>query len=395
MLTVKNLLSEDDCKFNPPPFIFKRCPLAAVHNAQILQRFDYDLDRIICKQHPSQISYGLEFRSSLALDPLLKDHPLWDHLKSILDNGALFPLEKISDEDRSKDLKFHLERGNHKSLSKYLTFIEPIITEDVEKGFALPLPLEIIDRLKQITLAPLGCHRQTTINESGTIIPKYRLTHDQSFPGPSGLSVNSRVNRNLLPPIMYSFVLSRIIHYIANTKSLYPTTKIFLCKIDIDAAYRHCSMASTTSLESMTVFDGLLLVALRLTFGGSPCPNLWSVISETIVDVGNVILRNPFWDHKQLFDPISNQIEKPLSLPDDEPFHTVKDLSVVLPRNDSGYIDIYIDDNIGVTPDIGNNTLRLSRAIPLAIRTLSRPINSSDILPRKDIISMKKYSAEG
>jgi hypothetical protein len=113
------------------------------------------------------------------------------------------------------------------------------------------------------------------------------------------------------------------------------------------------------------------------------------------VDVGNVILRNPFWDHKQLFDPISNQIEKPLSLPDDEPFHTAKDLSVVLPRNDSGYVDIYIDNNIGITPDIGDNTLRLSRAIPLAIRTLSRPINSSDILPHKDIISMKKYSAEG
>jgi len=166
---------------------------------------------------------------------------------------------------------------------------------------------------------------------------------------------------------MYSFVLSILIHYIINTRSLYPTLKIFLCKIDIDAAYRRCSMASTTSLESMTVFDGLLLVALRLTFRGLPCPNPWSVVSKTIVDVGNVILHNPFWGHEQLFDPISNQIEKPLSLPDDEPFHTAKDLSVVIPRNDSGYINIYIDDNIGVTPDIGDNTLRLSRAIPLAI----------------------------
>jgi len=275
-------------------------------------------------------------------------------------------------------------------LSKYWTFIKPVITEDVERGFALPLPVEIINCLKQTSLAPLGCHKQTTINESGTIVPKYRLTHDQSFPGPSGLSVNSRVNKNLLPPIMYSFVLSRIIHYIVNTRSIHPTMKIFLCKIDINAAYCRCSMASTTSLESMTVFDRLLLVALRITFGGSPCPNLWSVISETIVDVGNVILRNPFWDHEHLFDPISNQIENPLSLPDDEPFHTAKDLSVVLPRNDSGYININIDDNIGVTPDISDNTLRLSRAIPLAIRTLSRPINSSDILPRKDIIPYEK-----
>lgn len=59
------------------------------------------------------------------------------------------------------------------------------------------------------------------------------------------------------------------------------------------------------------------------------------------------------------------------------------------------YIDIYIDDTIGVTPDLNNNTLRMNRVIPLAIRTLACPVNPSDMIPRKDIISMKKYAAEG
>ena len=199
----------------------------------------------------------------------------------------------------------------------------------------------------------------------------------------------------MLPPIMYSHVLSRIIHYIVNTRLRHPKTKIFLSKIDLDAAYRRCSMSSRTSLESITIYDGLLLVALHLTFGGSPCPSLWGVISETIADVGNAILSNPYWDHNEMFDPISELIESPRSLPEDIPFKKARSLLVDLPPNDIGYIDIYIDDNIGVTPDIGNNSTRLARAIPLAIRTMTRPIDPTDVIPRNDIISLKKLKAEG
>jgi hypothetical protein len=154
-------------------------------------------------------------------------------------------------------------------------------------------------------------------------------------------------------------------------------------------------MASDTSYESLTLYGGLLLVALRLTFGGAPCPNLWSVISETIADIANVILRNPFWDYINLFDPLSDSIEEPAPLSKDVPFHRAKDLAVSLPKNQDGYIDIYIDDFLGVTPDVGDNVLKLSRVLPLAIHTVSRPVNDSNIIPRKDVISMKKFSAEG
>jgi hypothetical protein len=51
----------------------------------------------------------------------------------------------------------------------------------------------------------------------------------------------------------------------------------------------------------------------------------------------------------------------------------------------------YIDDNIGITPDINNNALRMTQVIPLAIRTLARPLNASDVIPRKDIILLKKF----
>jgi hypothetical protein len=84
-------------------------------------------------------------------------------------------------------------------------------------------------------------------------------------------------------------------------------------------------------------------MALRMTFGGSPCPSLWGQ----------------------------------------------------LPVDDEGKADIYLDDTIGIAPDINNNVQRVCYAIPLAIHTLARPTHNNDTLPRRDIISVKKLLAEG
>jgi hypothetical protein len=39
-------------------------------------------------------------------------------------------------------------------------------------------------------------------------------------------------------------------------------------------------------------------MALRLTFGGSSCPNLWSCISEMTTDLCNMLIQNNSLDHK-------------------------------------------------------------------------------------------------
>jgi len=223
---------------NPPLFIFKFSEAAASHNAMVLANHDFDLDLIIHNQHPSQISYGLEFRPSAQIEDLLSQHPLWRRLKEILDQGATFPLDEISDSDRQTDLVFHSNRGNHKSASKNHQVLREIIREDVERGLALPLPVTALHFLPKASLAPLGCIQQSLLDTSGNKTKKIRMTHDQSFSGPSKLSVNLRVQQSKLPPIMYSFVLLWSIHYILILHQCHPTTKIFIWKFDIDAAYR-------------------------------------------------------------------------------------------------------------------------------------------------------------
>ena len=114
-----------------------------------------------------------------------------------------------------------------------------------------------------------------------------------------------------------------------------------------------------------------------------------------MTDITNSLLHNEFWDYNTLYNSLSDDLEDPLSLDDNVPFHPAKDLSVTLPDNLMGYAGIYIDDTIGITPDLGDNTKRLSRAIPLAIYSIARPTGDLDIIPRKDIKLMKKFKVEG
>jgi hypothetical protein len=306
-----------------------------------------------------------------------------------------FPLSPISVEERKLDLDFHLDRGNQKSAIRNKETLDDLIDKDIKHGFALPLPIQSLFSIPNASIAPLGCQEQETINTNGERIPKFRTTHDQTFPGPSGKSINLRVIKEDLPPCMYSFVLSRILHYIVDLRYRHPQTKTFLCKFDIDSAYHRCHLSSSTASESMTIHGDLLLIALRLTFGGSPCPPLWGLISETMINVCNSLIINKFWYHKKLFDPISGQLNEIISLPDATHFHPAKELSVKLPQNDIGLADIYIDDSIRVAPDIASNLTRVNRAIGLAINSLARPLDENDPIPRYPMISKKKLLAEG
>jgi hypothetical protein len=174
------------------------------------------------------VSFGSEFWDPSELEGLLFKHPNWPALREILENGASFPLKPISNQDRKIDLEFHASRGNHKSAEKYQNALDDIINNDIHRGFALPLPTNILFELPGASLAPLGCIDQDTTNERGERTKKFRMTYDPSFLGPSQHSVNERVLKELLPNCMYSFALLRILHYIISLRSRHHSTKIFI-----------------------------------------------------------------------------------------------------------------------------------------------------------------------
>lgn len=352
-------------------FRFENSGEAALPNAIVLECYNFSINDAILAQPSSIVSYGSEFKEPSNFQELLQGHPHWDLFNKILTKGATFPLNHISNDLRLQDIMYHKERGNHKSAEMHNDALASIIENDIVKGYALPLPPEILLKIPNASLAPLGCICQDSINEQGLKTSKFRMTHDQTFPGPSKLSVNLRVKKEELPPCMYSFVLCRVIHYIVSLRLRHPSTRLYICKYDIDLAYRRCHLSGETGSECLTIYNNMLLMALRMTFRGAPCPSLWGIISDTIADTCNSLIHNPCWDHSLLYDHLSMTIDLPNLLPESIDFAPAQELAVDIPTNDVGKVDMYIDDTIGIALDLADNVTRVQNAVPLVIKAFA------------------------
>mmetsp|Transcript_13122 Transcript_13122/g.27842 ORF Transcript_13122/g.27842 Transcript_13122/m.27842 type:complete len:87 (-) Transcript_13122:578-838(-) len=78
---------------------------------------------------------------------------------------------------------------------------------------------------------------QNTIDEYGRIAEKDQLTHNQSYKFSSETSVNSRVEKELLLPCMFSNYIKRLANWAVAAQRMYPNARIFWSKIDVKSAY--------------------------------------------------------------------------------------------------------------------------------------------------------------
>jgi len=134
-------------------------------------------------------------------------HPLWNRMEDILKNSSKWPLEEISNENRASDLQEALIFGNHKGASLKPEVLKKLISKDVKYGYSLPIPLDSVTKMKGLEMAPMNIMAQNTIDEFGRVVPKDRLTHDQSWKWGSGTSINSRVHKEFLQQTGYSFCI--------------------------------------------------------------------------------------------------------------------------------------------------------------------------------------------
>ena len=368
---------------------------AAIHNAKILSQYNYDITRLISAHPNSTISYGSEFRASTALRPLLHRSPLWPTVLAILDDGAKYPLERISNSRRLQDLTEAIQRGNHKSAISEPKILRKLISKDVTAGFQLPTTIESMHKIPHACIAPYGVVHQTTIDNEGNLIPKKRAAHDQSFKFSSGTSVNSRVQTEKLNKLIYGDALRRIIHFIHSLRFHHPHTPILIGKFDFSAAYKRMTLWGHSAAASSTCHDGTAFIALRLMFGGAPCPPLWCAMSELIADLANDILACPSWNPEEVHSPHKNEIPPAKLLADNIPFAPALPADVSVPPLAHGKVDCYIDDLIPVVLHSDQNTERGANAVPLAMHTVGRPVHPSEPIPRDDLLCFRKLYGEG
>ena len=216
----------------PPEFIFELSESAASHNLNILNKYSNNLGEALRANENSPLGYGSEFRKPHELKKVFGFHPLWSRMESILKNGSDWPLKDISEELRKRDLDDALSFGNHKGAIAKPELLKYLINKDVIHGYSLPIPLSSVKSIPGLVMAPMNIMAQNTINELGQIIPKDRLTHNQSWQGSSKTSVNSRTKKELLQACRFGFCIRRIINWAVAARGLYPDYRILATKID-------------------------------------------------------------------------------------------------------------------------------------------------------------------
>jgi hypothetical protein len=350
-------------------------------------------------QQNSSLGTGKEFRPTSVLQQVFGLHPLWHQMKVFLEEGSNWPLAELSERERRDNIEDALTFGNHKGAAQKPELLKKLVGKDVKYGYSLPIPLSSVRSIPGLCMAPMNTMAQNTIDEFGRISPKDRLTHDQSWKWSSGTSVNSRVQKDALQACRYGFCIRRLINWALAARRKHPNRRIFAVKIDYKSAYRRGTLHFKTALQTATQLpnDDLAFITLRLTYGGAPCPFEWGIMSETICDLANELLKCDDWDPRTLHASVQANIPQRECFDEDLPFAIGRELIVDVPVDSRGYADVYIDDTTGLTVDLPGtfNADRLEAAIPLAIEIATRPKDINEPIPREPIIAHDKLKAEG
>ena len=406
MIAVKKVLSTPCPILHESPFKFEISYEAALFNSELILKHNGDLEQLLGSLDYSFTHYGSEFRSASTLENLLSSNNKWNDLKTIINNGVDYEMNPIDEKDRLSDIDFHLERGNHKSASHQegIQAITKAFKREVSLGWQIPILPDAIKAIKGACITPLGVAKQWTINSSNERIIKKRVTHDCTFPGPSGLSANLRVPEDILDECLYGFALLRLLHEAHQMRFRHKHSRIFTTKTDMDSAYRRVHAALTCVVAVITVIplicsdiaQKIAHILLRLPFGAKRAGAKFSIISDTVVDLATELSSDLSWDPKETHSDIYDLIENlPIKIqPSDVPLGQAHPLFINMKNKDIAF-EGYIDDIIGIGIENPRIMQCLLHAPSFASHILFRPVIKSDPIKRNNIINGDKHHAEG
>ena len=191
------------------------------------------------------------------------------------------------------------------------------------------------------------------------------------------------------------YCLLRLLHYIAALQLAFPTTPILIQKVDCKSAYKRVHLHPDTAIQCCSIYKDFVLIPLRAIFGGAPCPSEWGIISKTTADIANHILNHTDWDPSNLHSPNQHLIAPPALLPKEQPFGSAKPMTVSIPLEPVGKVDVYINDTVTISLHSPVNNPKAAAAVPLVFHTIRRPLSPTEPIARADLLCLRKLMAEG
>lgn len=210
------------------------------------------------------------------------------------------------------------------------------------------------------------------------------------------MSINSRIDMEQYPEMVYGWALPRIIHFIVALRLKWPERTIFMSKYDYSDAYRRMAHSALAVAQTITTCLAFAFVYFRMTFGGSPNPPTWCNFSEMVADLANEISLCQDWDPDQLRSPDQPDTPEPKRMDPSVPHATGREMAVFVPPLENGKVDVFVDDLINTFPDSPENLARQPHVVPLAMHITSRPhAGKREPILRRAILSLTKLVAEG
>ena len=395
--TVKKLCNRAEKLPMMHEFKFHNTEEAVKHNTKVLRKYGYNFKNVVKNQKGTVLTPGSEFREVNALKDLWKNREDWSKIKKILKKGCEYPMgPDVPETTRLEDLKLMAERGNHKSAIK-----EPNASELIEKfekevmqGFLVPFSVKIITKIRHLSITPLGCPKQWSVNEQGERIPKYRPTHDCTFPNKSGSSLNIQILDDELDGCIFGQCLRRLLHQLHKLRIENPETIIYIVKHDLDAAYRRLHVHPDFAVRCTTILKDTAYLLLRLPFGVSAGPSMYSLISEAIFDLTNDLLMDQAWNPDTLRSPHHDHFQPPQPLDKNIKFGKANKLHVYVPTRET-FCDGYIDDCVTMALNKQILVKKAQNALPLGVHSVMRPVHPQEPILRNDPLSKRKLLGEG
>ena len=211
--------------------------------------------------------------------------------------------------------------------------------------------------------------------------------------------MNENTDKELLHMCIYGHCLRRLLHGIHRQRLEFPSKKIFVIKMDLDAAYRRLHVRTDQAVQSISIVDNIGFIETRLPFGGTMGPSEYSIVSEAIFDTMNDLASDRTWNYETLqSDFLKKSKETEINLRNTRPEHEeivkARPLAIKIPYRGI-FVDGFIDDGIAAAVDINDNVERARHVGPLVVESVFRPLDENDQVERNNAVQEAKGKTEG
>jgi hypothetical protein len=133
--------------------------------------------------------------------------------------------------------------------------------------------------------------------------------------------------------------MSRLLHLVhhklgGGSKKKKPRSENISIKNQLQKCILHFKTALKTAMQLLD--EAITIIMLQLTFGGAPCPFKWGIMSESICNLANELLKCKDWNPEELHLWVQQDAPQWQYLDDDVPFASSRELIVNVPIDPRG-----------------------------------------------------------